>query len=1210
MKKISYTLTVFLLILLTQSKLYAQSKINLTENFDATNNTYEKIGRGVCKIDHSVLTTRDAYLCFGENNWADYEVKFSSRVPDTASQVQICAGFRAANRDDRYILMLKGGIEKYLYLARLGYMGSDDFLALRELDFHPEPGKWYNFKIQVAGDRIRVFLNNEDLPRIDVIDKSSNLAPSGKVTLGGSWITNEFDNLSINSIDPSTIINLPVQEYAAPFADKETKRVAERNGYKPLTVNNLTNSRTEISLNGKWLFAPGYEIDNETKAISPSENDDKWHVMIVPNFWNPIRVWLYGEKYNSGGKGVADNYYQKETDRCDAYTFDYKKTNEGWYRQWINLPANIKGKNLQLSFDAVSKVAEVWVNGKEAGKHVGMFGAFQVDATSLLHPGKNLVTVKVVRDYVKDIKDADKIAGVAVTVEVTQKMVKDLAHGFLGDDPAGIWQPVSLIITDPIRIEDVFIKPNLTGADFDITIKNYNKTAKTVSASTVINGFKFKDAIYKGISLKQLTLKAGEEKVFSFKVANLKPKLWSPDYPNLYNFKFSLLSDNGKKELDTKVIRSGFRTFRAIGDYFYLNGKKYWLRGGNQTAMPLAPNDTVLADKFCKLMKAGNIMVTRTHTVPYTETWMNASDENGIAVSYEGTWPWLFLQSSMPEQKLIDLWKYEFYDLIKKYRNHPSLILWTVNNEMKFYENDPDINRAKIKMKIISDVVKQMRLIDPTRSIVFDSNYKRNVKRFGADFFKDIDDGDIEDPHAYINWYDGSLFDQFNGEWQKRNKFPGRPLISQEMSTGYTDETGHPTRFYNYVHQNPEALDGKFTYEYNNPVYFLTSQAFITKELAEALRRSNDKAAGVLHFSASTWFQNVYLPNKIKPFPVYYEMKNALQPVLVSAELWGRHFYAGEHLPTKICVVNDKEDGSILPATELHWQLLNSAGQAFAKGGKNVAELENYGREWIDPEIIIPPNLPQSKIEGKLMLQLKAGGKIISENSYDILFVEKDNLDIQSLHNKKIAVVDFNNTIIPSLNFLGIRNAPAKSVSEAIDQKADVYILSGLDSVNTNAAEITKIRTLIAQGGKVLLTRSGNFSHLIYPEYVRGVVNFNGEIANMDIPESDVFDGMEPLEIRYFNNNEREMPSVISGGLSINRSPYVEALASFTKVHGYLQGNVTQRMTRLDKIKGFPIVKIKDGNGDVILSEMLFEKAVTDPVAAKLLINMLNDLAK
>lgn len=106
---------------------------------------------------------------------------------------------------------------------------------------------------------------------------------------------------------------------------------------------------------------------------------------------------------------------------------------------------------------------------------------------------------------------------------------------------------------------------------------------------------------------------------------------------------------------------------------------------------------------------------------------------------------------------------------------------------MKFYDLDADDERAKQKFSIVSDVVKLMREVDPTRPVCFDSNYlhKKATKRFGKDFVSTMDDGDIDDQHAYYNWYDFSLFRFFNGEFQRDFKSEGRPLISQEMSTGY-----------------------------------------------------------------------------------------------------------------------------------------------------------------------------------------------------------------------------------------------------------------------------------------------------------------------------------------------------------------------------------------------------------------------------------------
>ena len=67
------------------------------------------------------------------------------------------------------------------------------------------------------------------------------------------------------------------------------------------------------------------------------------------------------------------------------------------------------------------------------------------------------------------------------------------------------------------------------------------------------------------------------------------------------------------------------------------------------------------------------------------------------------------IQSSMPDQNLIDMWADEYIGMLKKYRNHPSIFFWTINNEMKFYDNDPDKDRAIKKMHIIEKVVKRMR---------------------------------------------------------------------------------------------------------------------------------------------------------------------------------------------------------------------------------------------------------------------------------------------------------------------------------------------------------------------------------------------------------------------------------------------------------------------------------------------------------------------
>ena len=161
-------------------------------------------------------------------------------------------------------------------------MGTDEFLGLRSLDFHPIPGQWYDIKIEVCGDRIRVFLNNEKLPRLDVIDKNSNLAPSGEVTLGGGWIETEFDDLVVTPMSDDQLKNVKAEEYTNVVTpqEKESKRQLERAQYTPIQVKTLSEGRTEVSLDGNWLFMPEYQLDDKDKAVSSQEDSD-WHVDIT-----------------------------------------------------------------------------------------------------------------------------------------------------------------------------------------------------------------------------------------------------------------------------------------------------------------------------------------------------------------------------------------------------------------------------------------------------------------------------------------------------------------------------------------------------------------------------------------------------------------------------------------------------------------------------------------------------------------------------------------------------------------------------------------------------------------------------------------------------------------------------------------------------------------------------------------------------------------
>ena len=566
----------------------------------------------------------------------------------------------------------------------------------------------------------------------------------------------------------------------------------------------------------------------------------------------------------------------------------------------------------------------------------------------------------------------------------------------------------------------------------------------------------------------------------------------------------------------------------------------------------------------------------------------------------------------IPDQRLIEIWRNEFLGLLKKYRNHPSLLFWTVNNEMKFYDNDSNLERAKEKYRIISDVVKEMRRIDPTRPICFDSNYqaKGKDKKFGADFMSSIDDGDIDDMHGYYNWYDYSVFRFFNGEFQKQFKVADRPLISQEMSTGYpNNETGHPTRSYQLIHQNPYTLIGYESYDWADPASFLKVQAFITGELAETLRRSNDQASGIMHFALMTWFRQTYDYQNIEPYPTYYALKRALQPVLVSAELWGRNLYAGEKLPTRIYVVNDREDGTDLQPSLLRWEIQDESGKCLASGSEKIPAVKHYARYYAEPDIQLPANLPADKTKAKLVLKLTENGLPISANEYELLLTNKEWNIGQVDPNKKIVLLDKDNTKTV-FDFLNINYQPISSIKELLNSKlkADLCVISGLTACTDEEKEL--IRAYQSKGGKLLFLNSKEAVKAIYPEYITGwIIPTEGDIVIMERNDAPVFNDIDVLELRYFNNNKREIPQACTATLKVHRHKNVTELAGQMKIHAYIDGGKPEdRIERIESMRGLTMLQIADGKGEAMISTMCTEKATTDPVAGKLVVNMINCL--
>lgn len=1160
------------------------------------------------RVDSVIL--QDGFAVASET-WKDGEFQFEARAPQGTEQVQIWAGLRCLDRDRRYVFALRGGNNNDVYLARYAPDGGIRFLGVAPLGFHPVPEVWYKLRAVVRGNRFQLYLNDEQLPRVNIADDSA-LWGEGSVVLGSGWLPVEYRHVDTHPLAQTQAaafdaIGDRVWVRRTEILDRETRRAQQRAAYRAATIAAFDRPRVEISLDGKWLFLPDQEKDAGPVPYALDCDDTTWHLMDVPDFWKPTTTWLYGEagfpdlSGVSAMKGTSDKFYVEEIERLDGYTFDWRNTRSAWYRHYVDLPSELAARRFELCFDAIAKVSEVWVNGVHVGSHTGMFGEIRQDVTSAMKPGRNLIAVHAV-GLVQEPRAPEKVLGVAVTVEVTASMSDSLPHGMY-HDVGGIWQPVKLVVTGPIKVDEVYIRPRLDGLECDVKVDGDGAVLKRgVFVSYAIRSVKDQSLLYSSPSAETQRIEALHQ-ALPFSISNLTPELWSPGTPNLYELEVTLTSAG--EVLDRHVNRFGFRTFTAENGKLLLNGRPFWLRGANHFPHSLRPNDRALARRFMKLAKDGNVVATRSHTAPFSRTWLEAADEAGMAVSFEGTWPWLMLKGPAPSEDLIHEWQDEFISLLRKYRNHASIIIWTVNNEMKFASADRDNpEQLRQKWQILTRVIREMRATDATRPVVCDSSYyRKNVQEEYERLIEPsgFDDGDIDDVHVYPGWYNPSFFHYFQGEFGKELSYPGRPLISQEMSTGYArNDDGHPTRFYLFRHYSPQSLAGDEAYEHRDPAMFLSRQAFLTKELAEAIRRTNrGECSGILHFAYLTWFKDVWDSESCSPFETYHALRSGLQPVLISAELYGRHLYAGSRLEMRTCIVNDAESGSALPPCRVGWEI-RVANEVLATGSAEAGPVPYYSNEWINLSIPIPAVLPKPRVDATMRLFLEAHGVQYSENSYDLVIATRA-WTTGTQTSRPISLLARSHVTLP------LPSGSFQYGSSLHDLKpSDIAVIADAEELLRAPENVDLLRRFVNAGGHVLLLHPGRQLVQLFPEQVKEFHSHYSEIATMRVPESFAFDGLEPLDLAWWELGNRAIPQVSQGYYTVDsHRSEVRTLADTLDFHGYLK-------TPADVVNvgGSPLIEVRLGKGMALASEMLLvEASPFDPIAAKLLSNLIRMLS-
>lgn len=686
---------------------------------------------------------------------------------------------------------------------------------------------------------------------------------------------------------------------------------------------------SRIDLTGHWPYKPGYAIGADEHPESDPKQDGYVPVP-VPQILSRIRWWLDDSK----------DFEKFEDNRLKNLGFDTEKAEDGWYRQWIDVPQLPTGKHLFVEFDGVAMRSKAFCNGQPLGEHAGMFSRFGFDLTPHLKAGRNLLAVYVSME--KTPANSTPL-GEAVTVNLTASKVLTMSKGMFGPlspgfpnrayDLHGIWQPVRLEIHGDAKINDAWFNPSLDGADVKVEARSLASARSATLSATwtdAATGEKFASA-----GPVKIDLKPNEAASQTMQLRNVKPKLWTPATPNLYKLEVTLAADDGTP-LDSWTHEVGFRTFEVKGTQLYLNGHPYWLRGANQLPYGKNPTDPALAKKLIQQLHDNNIRVTRTHATPWNEAWLTAADEIGLGVSIEGIRPWALVGKIGPcPPDQFKLWLDENADVIRRGRNHPSVLIWTVGNEMMLRDADnPE------KWKQLSEVVKQTRELDPTRPVVCSSTYARDEKLYTKVIKPNgFDDGDLDDVHYYRGWYSASPFvtdSTFAKEAKDRGSLPPRCFIGQEMAAGYPDlDTGLPVLRYTRDILAPQAWVGVNAYPGSDPAIFLEHVRAANKRWAEQLRfQRTDHTSGFILFSAECWFKHSYDPQTAQPYAAILEgVKQAYEPVGLALETGRRRFFDGENVATSVFVTNDDEGLRDLDNLTLQFELKDAEPAEAARAG-------------------------------------------------------------------------------------------------------------------------------------------------------------------------------------------------------------------------------------------------------------------------------------
>jgi beta-galactosidase len=431
--------------------------------------------------------------------------------------------------------------------------------------------------------------------------------------------------------------------------------------------------RSTRSLDTDWRFHKGEATGAQQAAL----DDSGWQHVNVPHDWSI--------------EGPFDR--QNPASREGGYL----PTGVGWYRKSFSLPANESNQQVFVAFDGVMANSDVWINGQHLGRRPNGYVTFRYDLTPPLKFGASETNVLSVR--------ADTSEQVA-------------SRWYTG---SGIYRHVRLIVADPRHIApwDIFVttpKATKESATVDIRIANRldqgDQTANVHLVTQIIdsNG----SIVGNGRAMDREATERG--RTFHAAITIENPRLWSIADGNLYSVVTRVVSNANGETLDEVTTPFGIREAVFKSDTgFWLNGRNIKIKGvclhhdGGAFGAAVPPD--VWRYRLQRLRELGVNAIRTAHNPPAPE-FLDLCDRMGFLVMDEFFDCWTVGKRTHDYHKFFEEWAHrDMRDTILRDRNHPSIILWSVGNEIH------DTPREELAKRILRGLVDVCHETDPSRPV-------------------------------------------------------------------------------------------------------------------------------------------------------------------------------------------------------------------------------------------------------------------------------------------------------------------------------------------------------------------------------------------------------------------------------------------------------------------------------------------------------------